>query len=81
MRPALRIGVVLTTLIPHQYTHYAAVLLFVVFGIKLLKDAQEMSAEGPSEELEEVEAELSKEDKKKEAQVTSPTMDSLSSNK
>jgi len=58
-------GVVLTTLIPHQYTHYAAVLLFVVFGIKLLKDAQEMSAEGPSEELEEVEAELSKEDKKK----------------
>jgi putative Ca2+/H+ antiporter (TMEM165/GDT1 family) len=59
------IGEILTKLIPHQYTHYAAVGLFIVFGIKLLKDAQGMSAGGPSEELEEVEAELSKDDKKK----------------
>lgn len=62
-------GEVSKRIMPHEYTHYLAVLLFVVFGIKLLKDAQEMSPEGPSEELEEVEAELSKTDKKKDPDV------------
>ena len=33
-------GKILTDLLPHEYTHYLAVLLFVVFGVKLLKDAQ-----------------------------------------
>ena len=37
-----------------RYTHSASVLLFLVFGLKLLKDAREMDREGPSEELEEV---------------------------
>jgi putative Ca2+/H+ antiporter (TMEM165/GDT1 family) len=39
------------------YTHYASALLFVYFGFRLLKDAQEMG-DGPSEELQEVEEEL-----------------------
>jgi len=59
-------GFALPNLIPRVYTHYASVVLFVIFGVKLLKDAREMASEGPSEELEEVEAELSKKDKKRE---------------
>jgi len=64
-------GAVITKILPHEYTHYLAVLLFVVFGIKLLKDAQDMNAEGPSEELEEVEAELNKCAKKKDPDMES----------
>eukprot|EP00286_Rhodomonas_abbreviata_P005923 CAMPEP_0181326106 /NCGR_PEP_ID=MMETSP1101-20121128/21303_1 /TAXON_ID=46948 /ORGANISM="Rhodomonas abbreviata, Strain Caron Lab Isolate" /LENGTH=262 /DNA_ID=CAMNT_0023434501 /DNA_START=211 /DNA_END=996 /DNA_ORIENTATION=- len=59
-------GFALPNLMPRVYTHYASVVLFVIFGVKLLKDAKEMASEGPSEELEEVEAELSKKDKKRE---------------
>ena len=40
MRGSCIIGGSLTLLIPHEYTHYMAVLLFVVFGVKLLKDGQ-----------------------------------------
>mmetsp|Transcript_36777 Transcript_36777/g.59307 ORF Transcript_36777/g.59307 Transcript_36777/m.59307 type:complete len:324 (+) Transcript_36777:154-1125(+) len=65
-------GAVITQILPHEYTHYLAVLLFVVFGIKLLKDAQDMNAEGPSEELEEVEAELNKSAKKKDPDMDAP---------
>jgi putative Ca2+/H+ antiporter (TMEM165/GDT1 family) len=59
-------GFALPNLIPRTYTHYASVVLFFVFGFKLLKDAHEMAdGGGPSEELEEVEAELNMADKKK----------------
>ncbi|CAE7790317.1 TMEM165 [Symbiodinium microadriaticum] len=50
-------GYALPALLPRAYTHYASALLFVYFGLRLLKDAQEMG-DGPSEELQEVEEEL-----------------------
>jgi putative Ca2+/H+ antiporter (TMEM165/GDT1 family) len=50
-------GYALPALLPKVYTHYASALLFVYFGLKLLKDGQEMG-DGPSEELQEVEEEL-----------------------
>lgn len=56
------IGLVLPSLLPRKYTHWAAVLLFVYFGIKLLFEAIQMlrsgTGAGPSEELEEVEQSL-----------------------
>ncbi len=45
-------GTALPALLPRLYTHYASVALFVVFGIKLLRDASGMDSAGPSEELE-----------------------------
>lgn len=51
------IGVVLPSLLPRLYTHYAAALLFVYFGVALLREAPSLNA-GVSDELEEVEEEL-----------------------
>lgn len=53
-------GFALPNLIPKEYTHLASTILFVYFGMKLLKDGYEMKNEGPSEELAEVEEELEK---------------------
>lgn len=53
-------GFALPNLIPRSYTHFASAVLFVYFGLKLLKDSTEMSNDGPSEELQEVEEELVK---------------------
>ena len=44
---------------PPQVTHYAAVCLFLVFGARMLNESREAS-NAASDELEEVEAELSK---------------------
>lgn len=55
------IGFALPSLLPREYTHYAATILFVYFGLKLLSEAYEMhksGSSGPSDELEEVEREL-----------------------
>lgn len=55
------IGVAVPTLLPKVYTHYAAAALFFYFGVKLLKEAREMSIAGTggsNEELAEAEEEL-----------------------
>uniref|UniRef100_A0A7S3UU97 GDT1 family protein n=1 Tax=Heterosigma akashiwo TaxID=2829 RepID=A0A7S3UU97_HETAK len=52
-------GFALPSLIPRTYTHYASALLFLYFGVRLLKDGAGMEGGGPSEELAEVEEELS----------------------
>jgi hypothetical protein len=39
-------GFALPSLLPKKYTHYASILLFIYFGIKLLKDSFEMKSEG-----------------------------------
>jgi len=44
----------------------------VCLCVQLLKDAQDMNADGPSEELEEVEAELNKSAKKKDPDMDAP---------
>uniref|UniRef100_A0A7S1DXN9 GDT1 family protein n=2 Tax=Hemiselmis andersenii TaxID=464988 RepID=A0A7S1DXN9_HEMAN len=51
-------GRILPALLPRVATHWASVLLFLVFGVKMLRDGVGMKADGPSDELEEVEAEL-----------------------
>eukprot|EP00128_Syssomonas_multiformis_P008986 Colp12_sorted_trinity150504_noHs@8194 len=49
-----------TTIIPKIYTHYASILLFIFFGLKLLKEGLAMSDDEGKEELEEVTLELRK---------------------
>jgi putative Ca2+/H+ antiporter (TMEM165/GDT1 family) len=56
------IGFALPNLLPKQYTHYAAAVLFLYFGLKLVYDACQMEAGEVSEELQEVEEDLSKSD-------------------
>lgn len=51
-----------TTIIPHWFTYYGSVVLFVVFGVKMLYEGISMDAQGAQEELEEVQAELKKKD-------------------
>jgi len=56
------IGFALPSVLPRQYTHYAATGLFVYFGVKLLLEGKELYSKGeglgPSDELEEVEQSL-----------------------
>jgi len=54
------IGFALPALLPRKYTHYMAALLFVFFGIQLLREAPGKN-DGVSEELAEVEEELAEE--------------------
>jgi len=46
-------------LIPKSYTHYAAAVLFLVFGVRMLREAKD-AGHSASGELEEVELELAK---------------------
>jgi putative Ca2+/H+ antiporter (TMEM165/GDT1 family) len=62
-------GFALPNLIPREYTHSASVVLFLIFGLKLLRDGYGMESEGPSEELEEVEQSLKLGDSKKDPDV------------
>jgi len=66
-------GVTLPNLIPQLYVHYASVILFLYFGIKLLKSASKEQG-GPSDELLEVESELMK-TKKDDQQSVKPSKD------
>jgi len=54
-------GLVLPALLPRQYTHIAAGVLFLYFGMKLLRESAGAD-HGPSEELEEVEGLLKKDE-------------------
>lgn len=60
-------GLILPSLIPRSYTHIIGGILFLYFGIKLIYDSRSMS-DRVSEELEEVEEELLKTNKKSEAE-------------
>lgn len=53
---------VATTVIPRIYIHYTSVILFVVFGLKMLKEGYEMSSDEAKEELEQVESSIEKKD-------------------
>ena len=54
------VGHVAPLLISRTYTQYAAAALFLFFGVKMLRDGCSVTHAGASEELEEVEAELTK---------------------
>lgn len=47
-----------TAIIPKSYTHYASIVLFLAFGLKMLWDAKSMSGDEAQEEYEEVKKEL-----------------------
>jgi putative Ca2+/H+ antiporter (TMEM165/GDT1 family) len=52
-------GFALPNILPKVYTHYASIILFAFFGVKLLREVISGEADsGPSSELEEVEHEL-----------------------
>lgn len=53
------LGHAVPTLIPEKLTHYAAAVLFLVFGVKMLREGLAMDPnEGVGEEMKEVEMEL-----------------------
>eukprot|EP00922_Rhytidocystis_sp_ex-Travisia-forbesii_P019880 GHVS01029352.1.p1 GENE.GHVS01029352.1~~GHVS01029352.1.p1 ORF type:complete len:351 (+),score=65.51 GHVS01029352.1:35-1054(+) len=54
------VGYALPALLSREYTHYAATVLFFVFGLKLLVEAWNMEPDKGLEEMREVEAELKK---------------------
>ena len=53
-----------TTVIPRKFTYYGAVVLFLIFGVKMLHEGISMSPSGSQEEIEEVQEELNKTDEK-----------------
>jgi putative Ca2+/H+ antiporter (TMEM165/GDT1 family) len=61
---SIAIGMAVPSLLPKQYTHYAAAVLFAGFGLKMLWEARTADATGFGEEMAEAEAALASEDKK-----------------
>lgn len=53
---------VATTVIPRVYIHYTSVILFIVFGFKMLKEGYDMSADEAKEELDQVQSSIEKKD-------------------
>lgn len=49
-----------TTVIPRVYIHYTSVILFVLFGLKMLKEGYDMSPEVAREELDSVQSSIEK---------------------
>ncbi|KAG8874019.1 hypothetical protein FRB97_006200 [Tulasnella sp. 331] len=74
------VGHLLPTLIPKQWTQFAAALLFLVFGSKMLIEAREMKGgnEKIQEEIREVEEELQETDAKRAGIPRSATSQSQS---
>ena len=54
------VGHVAPLLVSRTYTQYAAAALFLFFGVRMLRDGFHVEHAGASEELDEVEAELTK---------------------
>jgi len=77
------VGHVAPLLISRQYTQYAAAGLFLFFGVKMLRDGLSIDHAGASEELEEVELELTKkeEDTPADEEAAAPTIKEESANK
>lgn len=53
---------VATTVIPRIYIHYTSVILFIVFGLKMLKEGYDMSPDEAKEELDNVQSSIEKKD-------------------
>ncbi|OQR67803.1 transmembrane protein-like [Tropilaelaps mercedesae] len=61
----------LTQIISREYTHYASIVLFVFFGVKMLYEASHMSDDEGKEEFEEVEKTLNQKEMETSADVES----------
>lgn len=61
-----------TTVIPKVYTYYVSSALFIIFGLRMLREGWYMSPDEGQEELEEVQADLKRKDEEmeKEAKLT-----------
>lgn len=53
---------VATTVIPRVYIHYTSIILFVAFGLKMLKEGYDMSHDEAKEELDQVQSSIEKKD-------------------
>lgn len=53
---------VATTVIPRVYIHYTSIVLFVIFGLKMLKEGYDMSPDEAKEELDQVQSSIEKKD-------------------
>lgn len=65
------------SVVPKKYTYYGSVILFFLFGVKMIIDGMRMSPNEGQEEYEEVQAEL----RKKEEEVKNYTIIILSFNR
>ncbi|KAL1460080.1 hypothetical protein WDU94_012019 [Cyamophila willieti] len=50
------------TIIPRKWTYYVSTILFIIFGLKMLREGYKMSPNEAQEELEEVQSDLRKRD-------------------
>uniref|UniRef100_A0A8D8W1K5 GDT1 family protein n=1 Tax=Cacopsylla melanoneura TaxID=428564 RepID=A0A8D8W1K5_9HEMI len=50
------------TIIPRKWTYYISTILFIIFGLKMLREGYKMSPNEAQEELEEVQSDLRKRD-------------------
>lgn len=69
----------MTQVIPREYTHYASIVLFVFFGLKMLYEASRMSDDEGKEEFEEVEKTLNQKEMETSADVESGLASSMQS--
>lgn len=69
----------LSRIIPRIYTHYMSIILFVVFGVKMLYEASQMSDEEGKEEFEEVEKTLNQKEMESTADVETGQATSMQS--
>lgn len=58
-----------TTVIPRAYTFYGSTLLYLIFGLKMLKEGWTMSPDEGQEELEEVTMELKQKEQELESKL------------
>lgn len=68
---------VAVTVIPKLYTHYASIVLFLCFGIKMLKEAYDMKQESDESEFEEVKRSLEEENMQDQDISMKPSTDRL----
>ncbi|RVE45680.1 hypothetical protein evm_009650 [Chilo suppressalis] len=60
----------IATVIPRVYTHYISAALFLIFGLKMLRDGWKMDPNEGQEELEEVQSELKRREDQDEKEET-----------
>eukprot|EP00474_Spongospora_subterranea_P001032 CRZ01490.1 hypothetical protein [Spongospora subterranea] len=73
------LGSALPALLPRFYTHIAAICLFLVFGLKLLKDALSISDDDLQGEIDETEAEVNAMSSKRTDETDDDDMNELES--
>lgn len=63
------------TVVPKLYTHYASIILFLCFGLKMLKEAYDMEAESEESEFDEVKRSLEESEQTDRIKAAGETID------